>query len=389
MTDELRDAYEARFRAAADAGSASIYEPLDALHQAAHERRMALLDALPIGDLAGRVVVDHGVGSWGFAAVYPRLHSCGRAIGIDVSPSAVHESARVSREGTFAYGDRVEYRTAPSSGAELPLGDGEVDLLFSGESIEHVEHVDGFVDEVHRSLAPGGLFVITTPNADAHLYRARGERWCVGPEHVSLMSFDELRAILDGRFDVVVAQGYQATVHSSVDASVSDPAFAAAWAATLEDRPDLASGLVVLARRRDDYRAPRHVLRRFGHADPAFRWSGPWRTMPLHESLTARLADPGVGARCALRFDGTDLQILFWAHDWSGGCDVVVDGERRAIDLRAPRGGFRPVHVGGLEPGSHDLEVIGTGPTDPDGPADQVLIHAVTASHRTDHRIVR
>src|SRR5262249_22082535 len=152
------------------------------------------LDALPVGDLSKKVCVDYGVRSCGFGIVYTRLQHCGFAIGIDISRAAIAESSRKSSERQWPYGENYFYLT--SRGDALQLPDGSVDVFFCGESIEHVENTEAFLDEVHRVLKPGGTFVLTTPNADAYFYRLEGERYCVGPAHVALMSWDELRDYL-------------------------------------------------------------------------------------------------------------------------------------------------------------------------------------------------
>lgn len=46
----------------------------------------------------------------------------------------------------------------------LPFADNLYDIVFAGESIEHLMDVKVFLSEVHRVLKPGGIFVLTTPN---------------------------------------------------------------------------------------------------------------------------------------------------------------------------------------------------------------------------------
>jgi len=47
--------------------------------------------------------------------------------------------------------------------APLPFGDGEFDLVFSAETIEHVRDVQLLLSEARRVLAPGGTLALTTP----------------------------------------------------------------------------------------------------------------------------------------------------------------------------------------------------------------------------------
>src|SRR6266851_10043111 len=77
--DPVVASYESAF-AEAIGTTGSIYEPMSPMIQAAHERRMEILDGLDVGDMSESVIVDFGVGSWGFACIYPRLQRCGFAV---------------------------------------------------------------------------------------------------------------------------------------------------------------------------------------------------------------------------------------------------------------------------------------------------------------------
>jgi SAM-dependent methyltransferase len=46
------------------------------------------------------------------------------------------------------------------------LPDGAYDIVLAVEVLEHVQEDFRFLQEVHRVLAPGGVFVMTTPNGD-------------------------------------------------------------------------------------------------------------------------------------------------------------------------------------------------------------------------------
>ena len=60
-------------------------------------------------------------------------------------------------------------RRAPSScscaeDAALPFGAGAFDLVWAGETLEHVADVTGLLSETRRVLRPGGALLVTTPN---------------------------------------------------------------------------------------------------------------------------------------------------------------------------------------------------------------------------------
>ena len=380
--DQQVQSYESSFREANAAGG-SIYGDMGtmpAIVQAAHERRMELLDGLPIGDVSDKVCVDYGVGSWGFACIYPRLQRCAYAVGIDISHAAITESAAVSARGAFPYGTNYAYLT--SRGDDLQLKDRSVDIFFAGECVEHVENTDAFLDEIHRVLKPGGQLILTTPNADAYLYRINGERYGVGPEHVALMGYAELGRYLDPRFEMVVAHGFNGSFHHSWDEKITDGDFARRWARQFSDRPDLATGVVLMARRRDDYRSARYVQRYRHHDAPEIHYAGPWQTVPLHKAMTGRLGSGGDASSLHFEFAGCGLILNFWSHPWSGHAVVEVDGQAQEINLYSAQGGFSRLHIGDLEPTAHRLCIRGSRVRDVRSQGDEVIFYQAIAYER-------
>jgi hypothetical protein len=73
------------------------------------------------------------------------------------------------------------------------VADGEVDLLFSGQNIEHLwpEEVAGFLLEAHRVLRPGGTLVVESPNRKV----TAAQGWS-HPEHVVEFTPAEIRDLL-------------------------------------------------------------------------------------------------------------------------------------------------------------------------------------------------
>ncbi len=53
----------------------------------------------------------------------------------------------------------------------IPFEDNGFDAIFCGEVIEHLVDPDYLLDEIHRTLAPGGVCVLTTPNLAAWVNR--------------------------------------------------------------------------------------------------------------------------------------------------------------------------------------------------------------------------
>lgn len=93
--------------------------------------------------------------------------------------------------------DNVEYydMTVPP----IEFENGSFDAVVSFQVIEHIKEDLEFVREVARVLRPGGMFVISTPNAPMSLTR--------NPWHVREYNADELRNILECYFSKVYAYG--------------------------------------------------------------------------------------------------------------------------------------------------------------------------------------
>lgn len=116
----------------------------------AWERRRALL----LGEVRpGERVLDLGCGAGRFVGA---LRSAGcAAIGVDVAPAALERARRVVPGGDF--------RLADPDGT-LPLGHGEIDLVWCSETLEHVVDTAPILSEARRVLRRGGRILVTTPD---------------------------------------------------------------------------------------------------------------------------------------------------------------------------------------------------------------------------------
>jgi tRNA (mo5U34)-methyltransferase len=430
--DALLDSYEESARAQIAAGGdfAAQLHRAPAAVQAAQQQQRALLEALPLGDLAGKICVEFGVGPHGFAASFPRLQSCGRAIGIDFSLEALRASAALSARAS--HGCTCTYLT--SRGDRIDLDSASVDLVYAGDSIERIENVDAFLEEAQRILKPGGLLVLTTvqaapqaPSAAPAMPAARApekrpglmarlaritprkvfarvgqmvranpslrriarfvKRGLVGPppapaagpltrladdgvsaspEDLGALSYAELCECLAGRFEILEAHGYGATCSPGAEAL---------------GRPESSRGIVVLARKRADYRpAGRYRQRRYGHDSEYVHYrGGPWEVVGLHRKLTGRLASGGAASWLTLPVEGSALVLHFWANSWAGDAVIEVGNTRQTVNLYSPTGGFKRVSIDGLGPGRHELRISGSENRDPRSLGNQVIFYQAIA----------
>jgi 2-polyprenyl-6-hydroxyphenyl methylase/3-demethylubiquinone-9 3-methyltransferase len=104
--------------------------------------------------LDGKSALDVGCGAGLLAEPLARL---GAAVtGLDASPELI----AVARDHADARGLAIDYRAGDLADLE-----GEFELITCMEVIEHVADPAAFVTELARRLAPGGLLILSTPNA--------------------------------------------------------------------------------------------------------------------------------------------------------------------------------------------------------------------------------
>jgi 2-polyprenyl-6-hydroxyphenyl methylase/3-demethylubiquinone-9 3-methyltransferase len=104
--------------------------------------------------LAGKTALDVGCGAGLLAEPLARLGA--KVTGIDAAPELI----AVARDHAAAQGLAIDYRAADVQALE-----GQFDLVTSMEVIEHVADPAAFLKALAARLAPGGLLVLSTPNA--------------------------------------------------------------------------------------------------------------------------------------------------------------------------------------------------------------------------------
>jgi SAM-dependent methyltransferase len=109
-------------------------------------------------------------------------------------PQGVEISAAQASYGKAGFGLPIHAGTLES--AAFP--DTSFDLVHASHLIEHLNDPAAFLEEAARVLGPGGILVLTTPNADGLQARLLGPKWRSAIfDHLYLFSLRSLAALLE------------------------------------------------------------------------------------------------------------------------------------------------------------------------------------------------
>jgi SAM-dependent methyltransferase len=173
------------------------YTPVEPFLFELHAAMLRRLERLFLEHVpAGGRVLDAGCGRSLFTEIRPRWPLA--VVAADVEHELLLSRRRLFPEVGWVVGDAHP----------LAFRERSFDALFAGELIEHLPDPRPALLEFGRVLRPGGTLILTTPNR-LRLANVvdRSER-PYSPDHLSELSYDELRALLnESGFEVVVATG--------------------------------------------------------------------------------------------------------------------------------------------------------------------------------------
>ena len=150
----------------------------------------------------GLRVLDVASGE-GYGSHLLSLHAAS-VVGVDVSTDAVAHAATRYPAGNLSY--------VTASCVQIPEPDASFDVIVSFETIEHINEHEAFLREVDRLLAPGGLFIISSPNRPEYSDRTNYKN----EFHVKELDRAELKALLDPHFPAQRWFAQRAAFHSMV-----------------------------------------------------------------------------------------------------------------------------------------------------------------------------
>ncbi|HET9729551.1 MAG TPA: class I SAM-dependent methyltransferase [Acidimicrobiia bacterium] len=149
---------------------------------------------------SGRRVLEFGCGT-GYGA-HELSSECESIVGVDIEPDAIDFANR-----TY-HAPNLSYRTiGPIERESLPFDDASFDTVLSFQVIEHIDAVDRYLAEIRRVLAPGGVFLCSTPDRRDRLF-PKQRPWNV--YHVHEYEPEELAALMARDFASVDTYGMTA-----------------------------------------------------------------------------------------------------------------------------------------------------------------------------------
>ncbi len=129
-----------------------------------HRRHLAAVE-MPLGELAGKRVLEVGSGAGAHSAVFSRMGA--EVFALDITPERVAATAAkldMLGEGTPGVAFQGD------AGA-LPFEDGFFDIVYSNGVLHHTPYVGRAVEELHRVLKPGGRAAVMLYAKNSFLYR--------------------------------------------------------------------------------------------------------------------------------------------------------------------------------------------------------------------------
>ena len=142
--------YDQRYRQGYMSDFADLYEACRVVSVRETLRSRRLFPAAP------QVVVDIACGQGRYGPILRAAFPDCRIVGVDLSPVALRGAAQRLPDACFSVG----------TCEAIPLADGSADLVFSIETLEHVQDARSTVREWARVLRPGGRLLFTTPCAN-------------------------------------------------------------------------------------------------------------------------------------------------------------------------------------------------------------------------------
>lgn len=138
---------------------------LDDLREMFHYRQHLAAVEMPLGDLEGKRVLEVGSGAGGHSALFSWLGA--QVFSLDITPQRVAATAAK----LDLLGGVVKDLALQGDAGALPFPDDFFDIVYSNGVLHHTPYVGRAVEEIHRTLKPGGRAVVMLYAKNSFLYR--------------------------------------------------------------------------------------------------------------------------------------------------------------------------------------------------------------------------
>ncbi|WP_282605400.1 class I SAM-dependent methyltransferase [Pelagibius sp. Alg239-R121] len=153
-------------------------------------------------DVAGKFILDIGVGTGGPTRVLVQEFGAGQVMGIDIEQSVLDRAQTLNRVENLE--DRISLqRVVPG---KLPFPDAHFDIVFSKDSFVHVADKVTLFSEIHRVLKPGGCCLFSDWCCGSPPYSEEMEGFLANGMNFSMATIEETRRHLGeaGFLDITV-----------------------------------------------------------------------------------------------------------------------------------------------------------------------------------------
>ena len=154
-----------------------------------------------LGDIAlkGKRVLDIGCGIAGVDMVLVKEHGAAHVTGIDVEEPLVKEG-RVRVENAFL-SSQITLQTVTAG--KLPFEDGVFDVVFTKDTLIHVEDKASIYGEIYRVLKSGGYLAMSDWFGSTQEESAEFVRW------LELVQLDFKMGTIDAAAEIIKSIGFQ------------------------------------------------------------------------------------------------------------------------------------------------------------------------------------
>jgi GT2 family glycosyltransferase/SAM-dependent methyltransferase len=172
-----------------------------------HYHRYALATRFTAGVRVLDLACGEGYGTALLAA------GASETVGVDIDPQTVeHATANYPA-------DKLHFTVGSMIDLELLAGADRFDVITCFEALEHVEEQDALIAVVRRLLAPGGMFLTSTPDVAVYSHEHGNDN----PFHVRELTEPEFRALLGGSFGHVSILKQNVAVGSLISGAAPGP----------------------------------------------------------------------------------------------------------------------------------------------------------------------